>query len=151
MLQSWSTSSNSDSFDICIPSLLSYPSLYNRIQYHVNHEKFSVHIYIIYVRNSYSSQSLQKIWNNIHHLYGVFFCVCTNFSYYDKHFHIIHTDMHSSHNRSFCDTHNSFYTETYHHTFYNSIPENMWYVMKMMKLNIYTKSWYWSSAELSWL
>ena len=148
---SWSTSSNSDPLDICIASSLSCPSLYNRIPHHVNHEKFSVHICIIYVRNSYSSHSPQKIWNDIHHLYGVFFYVCTNFSYFYKHFHISHTDMHSSHNRSFCDTHNSSYSETQYHTSYNTIPENMWHVVKMIKMNIYTKSWYWSSSELSWL
>ena len=137
MLQSRSKSSNNDSLDICMASLLSCPSLYNRIPYHVNHEKFSVHICIIYVRNLYSSHSLQKIWNDIHHLYGVFFCVHANFSYFYKHFHISHTNMHSSHNRSFCDTHNSSHSKTYYHTFYNSIPENIWHVMKM---NIYTKS-----------
>ena len=73
MLQSPSTSSNNDSFDNCVPSLLSYPALYNRVQYHVNHEKFSVHMYIIYVRNSYSSHSIQK--------YKITYIICMVFSF----------------------------------------------------------------------
>ena len=59
----------------------------------------------------------KKMWNDIHHLYGVFFCIHASFSYFYKHFHMSHTNMHLSHNRSFHDNHNSSHSKTHYHTF----------------------------------
>ena len=67
----------------------------------------------------------KKMWNNIHHLYGVFFCVHASFSYSYKNFHMCHTDMPLPHNKSFYDNCNFSCNKTQCHTFHNTIPENV--------------------------
>ena len=99
-------------------------------------------MYIIYVRNLYMSHSLQKMWNDIHHLYGVFSYVHVNISCFGTSFHMWHIYTYLAHNKSACDNHNFFQNETLSHTCHNAIPENMLHVMNMMNIRIYTKSWF---------
>ena len=86
----------------------------------------------------------KEMWNNIHHLYGVFSYVHINFSCSYTYCHNFITYAYLPYNKSSYDSYNFFQNKKHCHTFHNTIPENMLHMMKMMNINMYTKSWFWA-------
>ena len=83
-------------------SWLSFPAPYHTIPYNVNDKTFSLHVFIIYASNWYTALSTQKMWNDIHHLHVVFFCVLLTLSCSCKYFHILCMYNHLHHYKSTC-------------------------------------------------
>ena len=77
---------NPADLSVCWLLSLPIPLSHNIIEY--KSCKISVHIWRIYMRNWYITLSTQKMWNDLHHLHAVSFCVHINFSYFYRHFHM---------------------------------------------------------------
>ena len=84
------------------------------------------------------------MWNNNHHLHGVFSYIHINISCSDTFFHMFHTYTYLPHNKSAYNNDKFLQNETLCHTFHNTTTENMLHMMKMMNIKMYTKSWFWS-------
>ena len=119
---------------------LSFPAPYHTIQQNVQDEKFSLHKFIIYISNWCTALSThKKMWNDIHHLHAIFFCVLLTLSCSCKYCHILCMYNHLHHYKSPCGNCNCPCNKMSYYTSHNSIPKSMLYVMNMMKIKIYTK------------
>ena len=104
---SFHSSSKTNSLLIDVYVLLSCATSYNTIHENVNYEKCPLHIWIIYVRNSYNTNSPQNILNNIHLFHAASQYAIVKFSCCYIHFHNHHTYTSLHQNNVSCDIHNS--------------------------------------------
>ena len=78
----------------------------------------------------------KKMWNEIYHLHAVSFCVLVTISCSWICFYIVYMYNNLHHYKSARVNCNCPQNYTQYYTSHNSIPENMWYVMNMMKIKI---------------